>query len=487
MKVLVRYILPIYLLVSLVHFSCQKELSCENCTTTNNPGPAITTNNKSPVAKAGIDILLFLPVDSTSLNGSASYDPDGRISSYYWRKISGPLSSIIVNPTAVQTQVTNLVQGIYQFELTVRDTAGLFSNDTVQVTINAIGVISCVPNNRPVINAQLVPIGTLSQGRVDLVTATAGNKILFAGGFTPLAHSTRVDIYDVSTNKWSTAELSMGRMGMTAASVGNKIFFAGGGDPDNETVTSRVDIYDASTDRWSTAELSQGRTYIASATLGNKIFFAGGAYMNYPDVSTNRVDIYDNSTDTWTTASLSEARSALTATVADNKIYFAGGSGNLSSYPSRFSNRIDIYDGVTNSWSTSSLDESRMYLSSIAVGNKIYWAGGFNGISANRYTESCKVEIRDIKAQISTYEYITPKSRFSTVLKDDNIIFFTGFGFLPNQFDVYNISTDIWSIGKLNNGVSGAAIISVNNKIYVAGGTDHPGVSYFTGVWTLEF
>ena len=44
----------------------------------------------------------------------------------------------IVNSNAVQTQVTNLVQGIYQFELKVTDARGLFSKDTMQVTVNAL-------------------------------------------------------------------------------------------------------------------------------------------------------------------------------------------------------------------------------------------------------------------------------------------------------------------------------------------------------------
>jgi hypothetical protein len=52
--------------------------------------------------------------------------------SYQWIKISGPSSFTITNANAVQTQVTNLVEGVYQFELKVTDIAGLFAKDTVQ-------------------------------------------------------------------------------------------------------------------------------------------------------------------------------------------------------------------------------------------------------------------------------------------------------------------------------------------------------------------
>jgi len=58
-----------------------------------------------------------------------------------------------------------LSTGIYQFELKVTDAGGLFDKDTVQVTLNAQSIPPCDNSNRPVINAQLLPVGTLSQAR----------------------------------------------------------------------------------------------------------------------------------------------------------------------------------------------------------------------------------------------------------------------------------------------------------------------------------
>ncbi len=58
------------------------------------------------------------------------------IASYIWTKISGPASSNITNANAVQTQVSNLVQGFYQFELKVTDGGGLISKDTVTITVS---------------------------------------------------------------------------------------------------------------------------------------------------------------------------------------------------------------------------------------------------------------------------------------------------------------------------------------------------------------
>ncbi|MEO5947916.1 MAG: PKD domain-containing protein [Chitinophagaceae bacterium] len=77
--------------------------------------------NKPPVAKAGVDQIITLPKDSAFLNGSDSYDADGRIVSYTWKKISGDISATIVNSQSVQTIVKSLNLGVYQFELTVAD------------------------------------------------------------------------------------------------------------------------------------------------------------------------------------------------------------------------------------------------------------------------------------------------------------------------------------------------------------------------------
>jgi Tol biopolymer transport system component len=93
--------------------------------------------NHPPVANAGADTTIYSPANIAQLNGSKSADPDHNIATFHWVKIAGPVSANISNSNAMLTQVTNLVQGTYQFQLTVTDSAGLFSKDTVEVTIPA--------------------------------------------------------------------------------------------------------------------------------------------------------------------------------------------------------------------------------------------------------------------------------------------------------------------------------------------------------------
>jgi hypothetical protein len=72
-----------------------------------------------------------------SLNGSSSFDPDGTISAYSWKQISGPsVSSIAAGSTSTAT-ASQLLPGQYIFELAVTDNNGLKNTDQVSVTVNA--------------------------------------------------------------------------------------------------------------------------------------------------------------------------------------------------------------------------------------------------------------------------------------------------------------------------------------------------------------
>ncbi len=444
--------------------------------------------NRPPVANAGNDTTINLPENTARLDGSKSTDPDNNIIGYTWTKIAGPGNFTITNETIAQTQVINLQQGVYQFELKVTDAGGMFSKDTVVVIVNgAVTSTSC--GDRPTINANLVEIGTLSEARNQLVSATVNNKILFAGGQNYGGYSSRVDIYDILTNTWSTAELTANnRMGMAVATVGNKVLFAGGMENDNGITTSRVDIYDGSTNSWSQAELSQPRGYLAASTVSNKVLFAGGGTWMPNLLGSDVVDIYDNATNSWTKTNLSQGRFSLSANTIGNKVYFAGGVKGPG-MGAGISTRIDIYDASTNSWSTSEMLEGRSYMASAVFNENIFWAGGYKpgGLASNQ------VEIRNIQTGVTSVSCITARANFQAVKKGDNIIFFTGATTDPslygNQFEIYNTTTGKWSTGKLNQNVIYYTIISVNNTIYVAGGMagDSFNPILINKVWKLEF
>ena len=92
-------------------------------------------SNIPPVANAGPDVTITQPTNSATLNGSAT-DQDGNVITYLWKQINGPGASTITNTATPVTTVTNLIQGIYQFELTVMDNMSSYAKDTMQLTVN---------------------------------------------------------------------------------------------------------------------------------------------------------------------------------------------------------------------------------------------------------------------------------------------------------------------------------------------------------------
>lgn len=529
--------------------------------------------NRPPVARAGEDQIIILPVNKASLDGSGSTDPDNNIIGYAWRKITGPTNSVFSDPVAMQAEALDLTNGVYLFELTVTDAGGLFSTDTMKVTVNispnkspiaeagndltvtynlqtcsmepslitldgklsrdpdgtivsyqwsivfaesssavisnpnavSTTVTGLVPgsygfrlrvtdndgafdddtitvnttySNRPTVNARLIPIGSLSDPRKVSVVAAVGNKIIFAGGV-PVPNgpgpnfSATVNIYNLSTNVWSTANISQARTGMTVATMGSKVFFAGGTGvlPSSRVgLTSRVDIYDAAADTWSTMEMPHADGLLASLASGNKLVIVGGNY----------ADVYDAGSKIWTSRDFGQPRYLITANNVKGQLYFAGGVTNKSILTP--TSRIDIYNPTTGSWSVSQLSKPKYGMAGV-LGRSMIWAGGI--ISGNTSNE---VEIFDPFTATTTFSCLFQPnsfSSFSSGMLNGKAVFFVSNGKAKDKFDIYDPLTDAWSIGVLNQSIAAPIIISANGSLYVAGSTGDD--VYQRQLWKLEF
>ncbi|MEO6681588.1 MAG: PA14 domain-containing protein, partial [Ginsengibacter sp.] len=88
-----------------------------------------------PVANAGSDQTITLPDNSITLSGGVK---SGTGVSYKWVKKSGPNSGTIVNSGAASTNVTDLIEGTYIFELTVTDNKGATSSASVNIIVQAL-------------------------------------------------------------------------------------------------------------------------------------------------------------------------------------------------------------------------------------------------------------------------------------------------------------------------------------------------------------
>ena len=98
--------------------------------------------NKPPVAYAGPDQTIVLPVNGVTLNGVGT-DIGGRVVSFEWSKIDGPGSGTIVDKDQPVTKVIALVEGQYTFEIKVVDNQGLSATDRVTITVHPEGGDPC--------------------------------------------------------------------------------------------------------------------------------------------------------------------------------------------------------------------------------------------------------------------------------------------------------------------------------------------------------
>ncbi|HEY8933713.1 MAG TPA: PKD domain-containing protein [Cyclobacteriaceae bacterium] len=108
-----------------------------------NPAAAV---NQPPVANAGGNQSITLPLNSLNLVGSAS-DADGSIATYLWTLQSGPTATL-TNADKPTVSLSNLLEGVYTFRLTVTDDGGLSAFAEATVT-----VLPAAVNQPPVANA----------------------------------------------------------------------------------------------------------------------------------------------------------------------------------------------------------------------------------------------------------------------------------------------------------------------------------------------
>ena len=76
-----------------------------------------------PVADAGEDIIVNNPDSSAFLDASLSYDADLENLNFFWDQVYGPNIATNSNSYGEVNQISNLIQGVYKFKLTVDDGA----------------------------------------------------------------------------------------------------------------------------------------------------------------------------------------------------------------------------------------------------------------------------------------------------------------------------------------------------------------------------
>ncbi len=226
---------------------------------------------------------------------------------------------------------------------------------------------------------------------------TVDKKIYVFGLSDKEEASTKLEIYNTETNKWTEGKpLPIKVLFPLVAALNNKIYVLGGVNsitPSKEAISNRVDIYDINSDSWETTNsLKTPRVFGAIGVVGEKIYVIGGlskesTFSAIPGerqfISDDSIEVFDVNSKVWSTLDSKvpvPVRNAAFATV-NNKIYLIGGckSGKVESTNCGFSG-TQIYDPLKNIWEEDSikLPESRIFSNqgAIALDNKIIVFGG---------------------------------------------------------------------------------------------------------------
>ena len=98
-------------------------------------------------------------INDITLDGSASYDPDGTIVRYKWDLLEGPTQAVVHESSAKETKVSGLQAGNYSFRLTVTDNLGATADKNI------------------VVNGQTMPLNAVSGKEVNI---TSNQRLSFS-------------------------------------------------------------------------------------------------------------------------------------------------------------------------------------------------------------------------------------------------------------------------------------------------------------------
>jgi len=175
--------------------------------------------------------------------------------------------------------------------------------------------------------------------RTAFSSCVVNGKIYTIGGLTNIAGIDTVlnslDVFDPTTNMWSTPVTNgsfIARYGASSGVIDGKIYVVGGsGHFDPSQDVPPVQVFDPSTNTWSTP-VTKGtftqRWYLTSAVVNGKIYAIGGAVYPFGVSSSflHTVEIFDPATNTWTEGpSMPTGRDELSSAIVNGKIYAIGG------------------------------------------------------------------------------------------------------------------------------------------------------------------
>lgn len=200
------------------------------------------------------------------------------------------------------------------------------------------------------------------------------------------------------------------------------------------------------------------RRYLNVESYNGNIYIFGGVGMGYPEV----IEIFDPTTRSISYGSpLPYPRSNSGSAQYNGKLYLVGGENSDG-----YSDRLDIYDIDSDSWSTGTSLPVAMETEAVYYDSKIYVIGGYDGTV---HDEVFEYDIAsDSWSQIGT----TPEP-----VSAHKLAVYQGYIFIVGDYNDldrimrYNVSDGSWTIYDSNYiGRRHASTVIRNDKLYIVGG-----------------
>ncbi len=345
-----------------------------------------------------------------------------------------------------------------------------------------------------------------------MAECTLNGKIYLFGGLSSSPAETEItlgttQIYDPSTKSWSSGALMpTARYLATAVAVNGKIYVMGGRTIDSMGSGGPVkvnEIYDPSTDTWSTgASMPAAIRGHAACAYNGKIYVFGGNTGSYQKT----VRIYDPSADSWSTGQDMPNKRAYGVAVYVSsvaRIYYIGGD-NGGSTSSKYYGTAITYDPSSDTWDSGSVSMIDKVSFPGAVFDpttgKIYIFSGTNWDTANKRDDgvSSVVQVLDTASNTFTQLPNLPPSPISRADSSagyvDGNIYLIGGGVGFRMVDMYDTTTGTWyqpnpplaydSASQTSNYLEMANVVGMNNTLYVLNGYNASGT--FAGVYSYD-
>jgi N-acetylneuraminic acid mutarotase len=325
---------------------------------------------------------------------------------------------------------------------------------------------------------------SMSSGRDDATATLLPNgKVLVVGGTPPGSTSpiASAELYDPASGTWTSAgSMVTPRVGQTATLLKDGLVLVAGGFASSHSPVASAELYDPATNMWSpAADMSVAREWHTATLLANgQVLVAGGQGSNRP---LNSAAVYDPANNTWSaTGDMLNYVDNHTATLLPNgKVLVAGGNAINAQQRFQITSAAELYDPATNTWSAAaSMLTAREFHSTTLLNNGLVLVVGGSGPgpgSSSVYLASAELYDPISNSWSSASSMATARKVVSaTLLNNGQVLVEGGLGYAGTLAgaELYDPTSNTWtSAGYMASArMFQTATLLNNGQVLVAGG-----------------